>query len=174
MVSSPTSVSRKSCALRDLKVAVLGIVLRADLPHAGVDLAGHEEGEEVLDDPGEGHLAVHEVVLVGAVGVALGIGVVLVDQDPLLGRGHRLGPGAGEVEDALARAVPDHAVARVRRLRRGILRVRVIDVEARAVRQDQVDEARLLLGRDVLVLGVLEAPGVAQRTLRLVVPPDAG
>src|SRR5215468_1916992 len=52
--------------------------------------------------------------------------------------------------------------------------MRVVDVEACPVGEDQVDEARLLLGGRLLLLHVLEAPGVSQGTLRLVVPADAG
>src|SRR5439155_14491825 len=161
-------------ALGDVEVAVRDVVLGADLAGAGVELAAHEERHQVLDDAGERHLAVHQVVLVGTVGVALGVRVVLVDEDALLRRRDGLGPGAGQVQDTLARLVPEHAIPRIGRLRGGVLRVRVVHVEARPVGQDQVDEARLLLGRDLLVLHVLEAAGVAQRALRLVVPSDPG
>src|SRR5262249_58704923 len=82
--------------------------------------------------------------------------------------------GAREVQDTLAGPVPDHAVARVGGLGRRVLRVRVVDVKARPVGEDQVDEARLLLRGHLFVLHVLEAARVAQRALRLVVPADAG
>ncbi len=110
----------------------------------------------------------------GAVGVALGVGVVLVDEDALLGRGHRLGAGAREVQDPLPGPVPDHAVARIGGLGRGVLGMGVVHVEAGAVGEDQVDEARLFLRGYLLVLHVLEPARVAQRALRLVVPADAG
>src|SRR5439155_22544775 len=105
--------------------------------------------------------------------VALAVGVVLVDEDPLLGRRHGLGPLPRQVQDPLARAVPDDGVARVRRLRARILRVGVVHVEARAVGQDQVDQARLFLGGALLLLHVLEAARIAERALRLVVPAHA-
>ena len=159
--------------LGDLVLGVLEVVLRPDLARAGEDLARDQERHHVLDDPREGAAAVHEVVLVGAVAVALGVGVVLVDEDALLGRGGRLRAPAREVEDPLARPVPDHEVPRVRALRGRVLGVGVVDVEAGPVREDQVDEARLLLGRELLLLGVLEPPGVPQRALGLVVPADA-
>ena len=160
-------------ALGDLVLGVLEVVLRPDLARAREDLARDQERHHVLDDPREGAAAVHEVVLVGAVAVPLRVGVVLVDEDALLGRGGRLRAPAREVEDPLARPVPDHEVPRVGALRRRVLGVGVVDVEARPVGQDQVDEARLLLGGQLLLLGVLEAPGVAQRALGLVVPADA-
>jgi hypothetical protein len=174
IVSSPDLGLEEVRPLGDLIVAVLRAVLRPDLPRAREDLARREERHEVLDDAGEGHLAVHQVVLVRPVRVALGVGVVLVDGDALLGRGHRLGSGAGEVQDALAGLVPDDAIAGIRRLRRGVLGMGMVDVEARAIGEDQVDQARLFLRGDLLVFHVLEPAGVAQRALRLVVPPDAG
>src|SRR3989304_291 len=58
--------------VRDRRSAVLGAVLGTDLPRAGEDLAAHEERHEVLDDAGEGHLAVPPVGVVGAGGAALG------------------------------------------------------------------------------------------------------
>ncbi len=109
----------------------------------------------------------------GAVGVALVIRVVLVDQNALFGRGHRLRALARQVQDALAGAVPDDGVARIRRLGTGVLGMGVVHVEAGAVGQDQVDEARLFLGGALLFLHVLEAPGIPQRTLCLVVPSHA-
>ena len=160
-------------ALRNLIVAVLDVVLGADLACPRVDLPRREKWHEVLDDAGEGHLAIHQIVLVGAVGVALAVGVVLVDQDPLLRRRHGFGAGARQVQNALARLVPDHAVPGIGRLGRRVLGVGVVHVEARPVGEDQVDQPRLLLRRDLLVLHVLEAPGVAQGALRLVVPADA-
>jgi hypothetical protein len=159
-------------ALGDLVLRVLEVVLGADLARAGEDLSSDEEGHQVLDDAGEGTAAVHEVVLVGPVAVALGVRVVLVDEDPLLGRRGGLGPHARDVQDALARLVPHDEIAGVRALRRRVLGVRVVDVEARAVAEDEVDEARLLLGRELPLLRVLEATRVPERALRLVVPPD--
>src|SRR5215471_11740256 len=52
--------------------------------------------------------------------------------------------------------------------------MRVVDVEACPVGEDQLDEARLLLGWRLLLLHVLEAPRVSQGALRIVVPADAG
>src|SRR5947208_7446271 len=52
--------------------------------------------------------------------------------------------------------------------------MRVIDVEAGAIGKNQVGQARLFLGGALLLLHVLEAPRVAERALRLVVPPDPG
>src|SRR5262249_24461825 len=64
------------------------------------------------------------------------------------------------------------AVGGVGELRAGVCGVGVVDVAARPVGEDEIDEARLLLGGRLLLLHVLEAAGVAERTLRLVVPAD--
>ena len=49
------------------------------LPGPGEDLASHEVGSGMLDDPTERRRSIHQVVLVTAVTVPLAIGVVLVD-----------------------------------------------------------------------------------------------
>src|SRR3989441_869867 len=70
-------------------------------------------------------------------------------------------------------SVPDHEVSRIRRFRARVLGVGVVDVEARAVGEDEVDEARLFFRRAFLLFHVLEAARVAQRALGLVVPAHA-
>ena len=61
-------------------------VLRPDLARPGEDLAGDEESGGEPDHVTERGLPGKQVVLVGAVAVALAVGVVLVDRDPLTGR----------------------------------------------------------------------------------------
>src|SRR5213595_2677749 len=75
--------------------------------------------------------------------------------------------------NAFASAIPDDQVSWIRRFWTRVLGVGVIDVEARAVGQNEVDEARLLFGRAFFLLHVLEAARVAQRTFGLVVPAHA-
>ena len=106
----------------------------------------------------------------GAVAVALAVGVVLVDDDLLAGleqarRGqHRSG------EDALPRLVGEHQLERVGALGRRVLGVRMVDVVPGAVGQDRVDEVRLDLGR--LGAGTPLTPGVDTGRLVLEVPAD--
>ncbi len=102
--------------------------------------------------------------------VALAVAVVLVDDD-LLARGeepprrvHR--PG----EDPLPRLVEERRLERVGAFGRGVLGVRVVDVVARAVREDRVDEMGLDLGR--LRTVAREAARVAAGRLVFEVPAD--
>ena len=154
----------------ELVVDVLGAVLGADLAGAGEHLAAHEPREQVAHQRGEGHGAVDEVVLVGAVRVALAVGVVLVDDDLLPGlqqrarRQHRAG------EDALPRLVGDDELEGVGALRGGVLGVRVVDVVAGPVGEDRVDQVGLDLRWGRALPG--EAAGVAPGRLVLEVPAD--
>ena len=73
-------------ALPDVLGALAHAVHRAPrglqhLPRAGVDLAGDEERDEHVGELGEVALALDEVVLVAAVRVARGVGVVLEQVD---------------------------------------------------------------------------------------------
>ena len=134
-------------ALADLEVDRLGAVLGADLARTGEHLAGDEPRDEVAHERRERHRAVDEEVLVTAVGVALAVAVVLVDDD-LLARGQQLAGGVHRAgEDALPRLVEQHGLHRIAALGRRVLGVRVVDVVARAVREHRVDEMRLDLGR---------------------------
>ena len=144
---------------------------RPHLAGAGEDLAGHEVRDGVLDHPGEGHGPVHQVVLVGAVRVALAVRVVLVHADLLARRqepGRRL-HGAGQ--DGLARLVVQDRLPRRGALRPRELGVGVVDVVTGAVGEHGVDQVRLDLGRHGRL--ALEAPGVPGGRLVLEVPFDA-
>ena len=147
-----------------------GAVLGADLAGAGEHLAAHEPRQQVAHERRERHRAVDEVVLVRAVGVALAVGVVLVDDDLLAraeqvaGREHRAG------EDPLPRLVGADQLERVGALGRGVLGVRVVDVVAGAVGEHGVDEVGLDLGRRRALAG--EPAGVAPGRLVLEVPAD--
>ena len=114
-----------------------------------------------VGDPGEGHGAVHEVVLVGAVGVALAVGVVLVDDDGLaLGqdRPHRR---HGAAQHLLPRLVEEHHLEGVGALGGRELGVGVVDVVAGPVGQHGVHEVGLHLGGQRSLPG--EAAGVVAR-----------
>jgi hypothetical protein len=64
-------------------VVVVPGSLSSQLARARVDLARHQERREVTNDAREWCGSVHQVVLVGSIGVALAIAVVLVDGDPV-------------------------------------------------------------------------------------------
>ena len=159
-------------ALADLEAVLAPVLPDADPAGPADHLAGDEERRQVPDDVGERRLAAHQVVLVGAVRRALVVGVVLVEQQLRRPR-HLPGPDRGVEHDQLAGLVPDHRVQRRGHLGGGVLRVRVVDVEAGAVGEDHVGQPEVLVGqlRRVGDLpGQVEAAGVAQRVLLLEVP----
>ena len=86
-------------------------------PGAGEDLAGNEKGRQMTDDIGKRGGPAHQVVLVTAVGRALVVGVVLIQQDPLATRrsGRSIG---GPIHDIHTGPVPQNGVAGVRHLGR--------------------------------------------------------
>ena len=159
-------------ALRELVLARMAAVLGTHLARAAVHLAGREERQQVLDDLLEGGPAVHQVVLVGAVAVALAIAVVLVDQH-LGARGqHPIRLAPRQLDDPLAGLLEDHQVPGVGHLGAGVLRVGVVHVVPRPVRQGLVPGDVLLLVRGVLLPFHLEAARVGERILLVVVPQD--
>src|SRR5690606_2937288 len=104
-----------------------------------------------------------EVVLVGAVGLALAVGVVLVQRylgDPV-GRGE---DPHGAPGDLLAGAVGDHGLACAQHLGGGVLGVGVVDVPAGAVAQHGVaDRALRGPGEDLRVVPLGSDLGTCQR-----------
>ena len=142
--------------------------LASHLPRPGEDLTGDEVRCHQMGDAGKGHGAVHEVVLVGAVRVALAVGVVLVDDDRLaLGEGpaHRR---HGAPQHLFPRLVEQHDLEGIGALRCRELGVGVVDVVAGAVGEHGVHEVRLHLGRQRSLAG--EAAGIVARRLVLEVP----
>ena len=122
------------------------------------------------DERRERDRPVDEVVLVGAVGVALAVGIVLVDDDLLAERQQAAGGLHRPGQDPLPGLVVTHDLQGVGALRGGELRVGVVDVVAGAVGQDGVHKVRLDLRRRRVVAG--EAPGVAPGGLVFEIPPD--
>src|SRR5215203_4409324 len=68
-------------ALADLETWGLAGLTDANATGAGDHLPRHEEGRELRHNPVEGCAALQQIVLVGAVGRALAVGVVLVEPD---------------------------------------------------------------------------------------------
>ena len=164
VVSRPISSSKNSARCEIWNVMsrpALPRRLAPDLSGPGEDLAGDEVRRDEMGDPGEGNGAVHEVVLVGAVGVALAVGVVLVDDDGLaLGqrpahRRHRA------PQHLLPRLVVEHALEGIGALGRRELGVGVVDVVPGPVGEHGVDEMGLDLGGQRPLAG--EAAGVVAR-----------
>ena len=174
VVSRPDLDLEEVGALADLEAVLAAVLADADPAGAGDDLAGDEERREVPDDVAERGRARHQVVLVRAVRGALVVGVVLVEVDERAGRaGRRVGRAAGGLEhDPLPRLVPEHGVARVGALGRGVLRVGVVDVEPGAVGQDDVGQPEVVVARGRSASRGSSKPArVAQRVLLLEVPP---
>jgi len=149
----------------------------ADADPAGTadDLPRREERRQPGDDRGERGAAGHQVVLVGAVARALAVHVVLVKLQARLA-GHGGGAHGGLLHHPLPRLVPDDGVARVGDLGCGVLRVRVVDVQARAVGEDDVRGPEVLhirVRRRHAGRAEVETPRVPQWRLDLVVPAGA-
>ncbi len=159
-------------ALADLEPVLAPVLADPDAAGAADHLSGHEERREVPHDLAERRAAPHQVVLVRAVGRALVVGVVLVE---VHGRaaGQLRGPAGGVEHHLLTRLVPADDVQRRGHLGRGVLRVRVVDVEPGAVGEDHVRQSEVLVGQQARVGDLprhVEAAGVAQRRLLLEVP----
>jgi hypothetical protein len=153
--------------LRPLADAVVHAVLGLEhLPGAGIDLARHQEGNQLLGEVVEVDVAVDEEVLVAAVAVADEVRVVLEDGQPprdALLADLLFGVVLQILEDALTGLVEDDQLARRGALGRGVLGVaaRVL-VEAGPVLEEDVEE---VLGGDQLLEqeadGLLDREGLA-------------
>ena len=115
------------------------------LARAGVDLAGDEERDQHVGELGEVAVALDEVVLVAAVGVAGAVGVVLEEEhlaaDALLAEA-LLGALHEALEDALPRLVVDDEVVDRVALGRRVLGVAAdVEVEPGAVLEEDVARA---------------------------------
>src|SRR5215211_3994630 len=105
-------------ALGDLEGHRAVVVVADQAARAGEHLAADQERGQVADDPGERGRPVDQEVLVGAVGGALAVGVVLVDLDAAAAGG-QLGRPAGRLgQDPLPRLVVGDQGARVQALGR--------------------------------------------------------
>ncbi len=159
--------------LGELEALGAPVGAQPDPAGAGEHLPGHEERDQPADDLDERGPTIHQVVLVRTVGLALAVGVVLVQLDRQRAR-HLGRPPGGLHHDPLAGLVPQHDVPRAGYLGRGVLGVRVVDVEPGPVGQHHVGHAGVLVGVAV-VEGAgrreVETTGVAQRGLLLEVPP---
>ena len=150
----------------------MAAVLAADLPGAREDLAGHEEGDQALDDLLEGRASIHQVVLMTPVAIALPVAVVLVDEHFLPIGQQAGGVSTTDLDDALARLLMNDEVPGVRDLGTRVLGMRVIDVVASTVDERLVPSDVLLVVRRVLLAIHLEPARIRQRILLVVVPED--
>ena len=124
-------------ALRNLEEARLAgspLPFPAHLAGARIYLARDEERDHARDDAIPRHIAAHEIIVVATVGVADEVGIVLVEADLTAGVRELLVPAPGALfQDALAGLVLGDQLAEGGALRRRVLRVGVIVVEAGAV-----------------------------------------
>ena len=139
------------------------------------DLADDEERRQVPHDARERGRPRHQVVLVGAVGDALAVGVVLVEVDS---RRHGGQPRHGLAHDELAGPVPGDGGTWGGDLGRAVLGVGVVDVEPGAVGEHDVGQRRVLDVGELAGVGRatthVETARVAQRRLVGVVPAGTG
>ena len=140
------------CCARWLDAVVHAVLGLEHLARAGVDLARHQERDQLLGEVVEVDVAVDEVVLVAAVAVADEVGVVLEDRelpgDALLAD-LLLRVDLQVFEDPLAGLVVDDQLARRRALGRRVLGMAAgVLVEAGAVLEEDVEE---VLGGDQLL-----------------------
>src|SRR5699024_8227263 len=157
-------------ALRDLEAGLLAGLADAHAPGPAVDLPRQEMRGEAQGEGVEIHVPPDQVVLVGTVGGALAVDVVLVELEfGVVVRGRRFPPGP--VHHHLPRLVPDHRVERRIDLGGRVLGVGVVDVEPGPVGQDAIGHPEF--PRIVAPGGPeIEAAGVAERRLGPVAPPD--
>src|SRR5271165_1079659 len=137
-------------ALPDVLGALADAVHRAPrrLQHfarAADDLPGDQERDQDVGQPAELAVPADQVVLVAAVGVARGVGVVLeqvdVPGDALLAQ-PPVGVDEQPLQDPLPRLVVGHEVEHVVAFGRGVLRVAAhVEVEPRPVPQEDVAAA---------------------------------
>src|SRR5256885_368810 len=147
--------ARRGRGARDLLADVLGALREAvveaprrleHLARAGEDLAGDEEGNERLGEPLERHVTADQIVLVTAVAVARGVGVVLEQQDvardPVLAQA-LLGLVQEVLDDALARLVVDDQLRDIVAFGRRVLGVEPgVQIEPGAVLEEHIGIAR--------------------------------
>ena len=95
-----------------------------------------------------------------AVAIALLIAVVFVDDDRPTGRDELVGTQTTQVEDALPGLLITEKIQDIGTLRRGEFRVRVVNIEARAIGQDLVDRHVVLMIRDVVLVIQLKTSGI--------------
>ena len=144
--------------LADLVAGPGAVLFHADPAGPADNLPGDEERCQPADDVPERDVAGHQVVLVGAVGDGLVVGVVLVQID----RGQfRIGrqPAHRRQGHEVAGGVPGDGVERVGHFRAGVLGVGMVDVQPGAVAEDHVHQERAGF---VLAVGLKFLPAVGE------------
>ena len=121
-------------SLGHLEAGNLALLPASDAAGPANDGTRHHEGRETSDDRIEVRDTRHLVVLVGAVGGTLTVRVVLDKDDGFFALFLQACHDA--LGDNLAGAVPQERIARTDRFGCGVLGVRVVDVQACAIRED--------------------------------------
>ncbi len=158
--------------LRDLVVDGGPSVLRPYLAGPREDLPSDQETGHVADYRSERDIASDQVVLVRPVGIALAVGVVLVNEHPLCRRHGSPRHGDGPSHENFARLVVEGGFPCVGALRRRVLRMGVIDIEAGTVLEDDIDQTAVEICREGVL--VTESASIAPRRLLVERPLDAG
>ena len=128
-------------------VGALAGQLGAHLAGPREDLTGDEVRRAVANNSSERRVSAHEIVLMRAVGVALAIGIVLVEHQLLARREQRCCGGHRALDDEFAGSVVEHGAAWIGDLRGRHLRMGVVDVVAGTIAKDGIDEMGLDLRR---------------------------
>ena len=123
----------KIAALRDLIRHVFRPIFRPHFPGAAKDLTRHQERGKLLDNALEWRAAIHQVIFVVAVAVALLVAVVFVDQNTATSREHLVGADAAEVENPLTCLFVAQEVQHIRTFRGGEFRMGMVDVKPRPI-----------------------------------------
>ena len=186
-----TKDAEKIRTLRNLKDPLLALrilAFDAHLARAGVNLARDQKRHDPGDNAVPRHLPAHQKIVMAAVRVADKVGVVLVKPHFLAGLGELfISPTRAFFKDALARLVLSHELPQRGALGRRVLRVRVVVIKARSIREDEIALDLLVGKRAVLVdfvigglVGVLhqlrgpESAGILVRVFQIVIPLHQG
>src|SRR5438270_3334707 len=133
--------TEKICPLANLinaRLALTTLGFDAHFPRAGEDLSSDEKRQNTGDDLVPRDIASHQVIVVATVTVSGKVGIVLVEANFVIGWQLLISPACALRQDALTRLVLCDYLAKRCALWCGIFRVRVIIVEAGAVRKHKV------------------------------------
>ena len=105
-----------------------------------------------------------------AVAIALLVTIIFVDDDRAATRQELIGTQTAEIQDALPGLFIAQEIEDIGTFGRRELRVRMVHIEACPIWQDLVDRHVVLLVRNIVLVVQLEAPGIHQGILLIVVP----
>ena len=158
---------KKVRALRDLIRRGRGSIFRSDFPGSRNNGTRHKKRQQALKNHVERHRAIHQVIFMVPVAVPLPVGVVLVQHVPFHRPVHGLQAlGGHEFSRAFIRDQFSSGTA----LRRRILGMRPVHVQATAVRQEFVERPVILGTRTFAFAFDFKPARVAQGIFVFVIP----